>query len=61
MNTASRVIKLEKKMDLDQPEGELCVPIIPMSPELKAKWPKGLPYPILGGASIYGLPEDTTK
>jgi len=63
-NTESRISKLEKRMGDDRPSEELGVPIIPLSPEQKAKWPKGLPYPILGGLSVstvYGMQKDTTK
>ena len=48
MNITARIIKLEKKMGKNRPSEELGTPIIPLSPEEKAKWPRGHPYPILG-------------
>ena len=52
MNLKSRISKIESKLGENRPSEELGIPIIPLTTEQKSKWPKGRPYPILGGLSI---------
>ena len=55
MNTIARINRIESKLiEKQESESEVhrAIPIITMPKSLKKTWPKGWPYPILGGLEV---------
>ena len=58
MNTQSRIKIIENMLSKIMDEKRYGIPIVDLTPEQKINWPKRLPYPIMGGLSIYEMPEN---